>query len=59
MTPDGLRIWNAIRGGQTIDLDSPHHADEMEHWRRNEAPPMSMNEPDVVAHAERRVRFLP
>ena len=59
MTPDGPLVWNALPGGQAFDPDSPHHADEMEHWRVNEAPPMYLNEPDVVDHAERRVRFAP
>ncbi len=58
MTPDGPLVWNATPGGQALDPDSPHHADEMEKWRHNEAPPMYLNEPDVVAHAERRLRFV-
>lgn len=59
MTPEGPLAWNALPGGQSIDPDSPHHADEMEHWRKNEAPPFYLRESDVVSHAERRVRFVP
>ena len=59
MTPDGPLVSNALPGGQAFDPDSPHHADEMERWRKNEAPPMFLDEPAVVEHAERRVRFAP
>ena len=48
-----------LPGGEIYDPDSPHHADEMEHWRRNEAPAMYFTEPDVVAHAETRMVIAP
>jgi penicillin amidase len=59
MSPEGPHIWNALPGGQSIDPESPHHADEMELWRRNEAPPVYMDEPKLLLHGERRVRFVP
>lgn len=59
MTPEGPRAWNAIPGGQSIDPDSPHHADEAERWRRNHAPPLYFTDADVDAHVESTVRFIP
>ena len=57
--PDGPIARNALPGGESEDPDSPHHADEAEHWRRNEAPPIYFAEPDVVSHAETRTTFSP
>ncbi len=59
MTPDGPKAWSALPGGESGDPDSPHHADEIEHWRHNEAPPLHFTEADVVANAERRLQFMP
>ncbi len=59
MTPDGPLAFNALPGGQSIDATSPHHADEAEHWIRNEQPPISFHEADVVAHFERRLTIHP
>ncbi|EYF07174.1 penicillin acylase family protein [Chondromyces apiculatus] len=59
MTPDGPRAWNAIPGGQAFDPESPHHADEVEHWRRNNAPPLYFTDDDVDAHMESRATFTP
>jgi penicillin amidase len=59
MTPDGPNIWNALPGGQRLDPDDAHHADEAELWRRNEAPPIWYREIDVVQNAETRIRFTP
>lgn len=59
MTPDGPRAWNALPGGQVFDPESKHHADEAEHWRRNEAPPLYFTEGDVNAHAESSLSFVP
>ena len=59
MTPDGPRAWNAIPGGQSFDPESPHHADEAEHWRRNNAPPLYFTDDDIDAHMESRVTFMP
>ncbi len=59
MTPDGPRAWNALPGGQAYDPASPHHADEAERWRRNEAPPLYFTDEDIDAHAETRSAFVP
>lgn len=55
MLADGPHPYNALPGGQSIDPESPHHADEAALWIANEAPEMSYREADVVLHAERRV----
>jgi penicillin G amidase len=59
MTPDGPNIWNSRPGGQEHDPDAPHHADDAELWRKNEAPPLFFKEADVVKNYEKRVRYLP
>lgn len=57
MTPDGPRPFNALPGGQSEDVDSPHHADEAELWRSNQQPPLYFEQGDVEAHAGARLRF--
>jgi penicillin amidase len=59
MTPDGPRVVNALPGGQVLDPDDPHHADEMELWRRNTPQPIRFTEAEVVANAETRLRLVP
>jgi len=59
MTPDGPRAWNALPGGQHFDPEGAHHADEAEHWRRNQAPEMYFTEEAVRAHEESRTVFVP
>ena len=59
MTPTGPVARNAIPGGQVEDPDSPHHADEAEHWRTNQQPPLYFERADIEAHAERRWQFDP
>lgn len=59
MTPQGPRAWNALPGGNQHDPDLPHHADEAEYWRHNEAPQLAYEEADVVLAAETRIRFVP
>ncbi len=59
MTPDGPLAFNAIPGGQSIDPNSPHKADEAAFWIRNEQPPLYFTESDVAAHAERTLRVVP
>jgi penicillin amidase len=58
MTSDGPRAFNALPGGQSEDVDSPHHADEAELWRRNVQPPLYFERADVEEHAEARFRFV-
>ncbi|WP_224360263.1 penicillin acylase family protein [Hyalangium versicolor] len=59
MTPQGPRAWDALPGGQVFDPKSPHHADEMEHWRRNEAPSLYFSDDDVNAHKATNLSFYP
>jgi penicillin G amidase len=59
MTPSGPKAFNAIPGGQVEVPADPHHADEAEHWRKNEAPPLYFDKADVDAHATKRVTFTP
>lgn len=59
MTPTGPRAFNALPGGQVLDPASPHHADEAVHWIANEQPAIAYDEPDVVAHFERRLDVSP
>ena len=59
MTAEGPRAFNALPGGQSEHLDSPHHADEAELWRRNAQPAMYFEQSDVDAHMESRLSFAP
>jgi len=59
MHPDGPEAYNALPGGNQHDPTLPHHADEAELWRRNQAPPLAYEEIDVVRAAESRLRFTP
>lgn len=59
MTADGPRAFNALPGGQSEDIESPHHADEAEHWRRNQQPPLYFDRGEVEAHAEARFQLTP
>ncbi len=59
MTPDGPRPFNALPGGQSEDVDAPHHADEAELWRTNQQPPLYFERADVESHAESTFRFVP
>jgi penicillin amidase len=59
MTDTGPRVWNALPGGNVFDPRSPHYADEVQLWRRNEAPPLYFSDADVMTHAEETWRFMP
>jgi penicillin amidase len=59
MAPGGPIVVNAIPGGQEHDPMGEHHADEIEHWRRNRAPILYFKEKDIVEHAEKRILFMP
>ena len=59
MTPTGPIPFNALPGGQSEDVDSPHHADEAVFWRANEQPPLYFQQADVEAHAESTLTFVP
>lgn len=59
MTPAGPKAFNAIPGGQVEVPADPHHADEAELWRKNQAPQLWFDKADVDAHAAKRVTFTP
>jgi penicillin amidase len=59
MTPTGPVPFNALPGGQSEDVDSPHHDDEAVFWRANEQPPLYFDQADVEAHAETTLTFVP
>ena len=59
MTPEGPMPFNALPGGQSENIESPHHADEAELWRRNEQPPLFFLRADVEANAESTLEFVP
>ncbi|MCC6621079.1 MAG: penicillin acylase family protein [Deltaproteobacteria bacterium] len=46
-----------IPGGQSEDPNSPHYADEAEHWARNLSPKVAFTVEDVVAAKRRIVDF--
>jgi penicillin amidase len=59
MTREGPRAWNALPGGQVFDPRSPHHADELEHWRRNQAPSLYFTDAEVNAHKASSATYEP
>jgi penicillin amidase len=59
MTREGPRAWNALPGGQVFDPRSPHHADELELWRRNKATSLYFTDADVNGHKASSVTFIP
>ena len=67
MTPEGPRAKNALPGGQIFDPGSPHYADQMEKWRRNQTFELAFTDADVLKSAMKeystnklgRVRFAP
>lgn len=59
MTPEGPRAWNALPGGQVFDPKSPHHADELELWRRNKAPSLYFTDEDLSGHKASSHSFVP
>jgi penicillin amidase len=59
MTPTGPHPFNALPGGQVLDPASPHHADEAALWIQNQQPAIAYDEPDVIAHFERRLDVRP
>lgn len=59
MTDTGPVAFNALPGGQSEDIENPHHADEAEHWRVNSQPPLFFERDDVEAHAETTLTFAP
>lgn len=59
MTDVGPRAFNALPGGQSENVDNPHHADEAEYWRQNQQPALYFERADVEAHEEDRLTFSP
>jgi penicillin amidase len=57
--PDGIVSQNSLPGGQ-VDLDdSPHKADLLPGWLRNETFPYYFTPEDVVAHTEELIVLEP
>jgi penicillin amidase len=48
LDPAGPKARQAIPGGASADPSSPHYADDMEHWRRNENHPIPFSKDDVA-----------
>ncbi len=60
MTPEGpVMPFNALPGGQSEDIRSPHHADEAEFWRTNQQPQLYYTRADVEANAEATFSISP
>jgi penicillin amidase len=67
MTPNGPIARNTLPGGEVFNPTSPHYADLMELWRKNQTFNVAFAETDVVAtanrelaaHGDGRVRFSP
>lgn len=53
VTPDGPIAFNALPGGQSIDPDSRHKADEALLWIRNEQPRVAFQESEIRAALDR------
>ncbi|MFO0593103.1 MAG: penicillin acylase family protein [Polyangiaceae bacterium] len=54
LDPAGLKVYNALPGGNVWDSASPHFADEAEMWRRNQNHPVPFTVDEVVAAKESR-----
>ena len=54
--PHGRAI---IAGGQSLDSGSAHHDDQAFAWNRHETHPLSLDEADLLATWEHRVRLVP
>ena len=54
LDPAGLKVYNALPGGNVWDSASPHFADEAEMWRRNQNHPVPFTVDEVVAAKETR-----
>ncbi|MBI2892958.1 MAG: penicillin acylase family protein [Deltaproteobacteria bacterium] len=59
LVPGAVRARSVIPGGQSSDPESPHFADEMELWRRNETHPIHIYDEGVLETWERRIRLVP
>lgn len=46
-----------IPGGQSENINSPHYADEAEHWAKNESPKVMFTVPDVIQAKQKIVDF--
>lgn len=65
--PDGPVGRNALPGGQVFDPASPHYADQLALWRKNQTFDLAFKDADVLKSAARefqqnglgRIRFTP
>jgi penicillin amidase len=63
----GPRARNVLPGGEVLDPASPHYADMMERWRRNQTFDLAFTDADVAAtaraeqaaHGNGRLQILP
>lgn len=59
LSPDGVVSENSLPGGQVAQEDSPHRADLLPGWMRNETFPYYFTPEDVVAHTEELIALEP
>ena len=59
LIPGAVRAVSVIPGGQASNPDSPHYADEMDLWRKNEAHVIPIDEAGVLQTWESRLHLEP
>lgn len=59
LDPQGLKVDNALPGGNVWMADSKHFRDEAELWRKNQTHPLPWSLDEVVAAAESRTVIAP
>ncbi len=59
LRPDGIVSRNALPGGQSDKVDSPHYEDLLQLWLRNESFPYYFQPADVAGQMERYELFHP
>ncbi len=59
MNENGVKVRNALPGGNVWIPGSPHFADEAELWRKNENAPVAFSPGEVVPEAEERFDLVP
>ncbi len=57
LDPAGVKVSNALPGGNVWDLDSPHFEDEAAYWLKNQTHPIPATLDEVVAAKESRTTF--
>jgi penicillin amidase len=59
MSPEGVQSGNSLPGGQVSANDSPHKADLLPMWLRNQTFPYYFTPEEVVAHTEELIVLEP